>query len=384
MSGRGTRGRVLVVEDEAYVRDSLVEILRARGFDASGAATVKDALELLSRMPVDAVLSDLRMPGEDGLQVVRRMQSTTPDVPVLILTGHGTVASAVECLRAGATDYVLKPVEPDALELALERALEGRALRREVRYLRGAVAGESAAMIGESAPWRRAIAMIVATAPVDAVVLVTGESGTGKELLARHLHALSARAAGPFVKVNCAAVPLEMWESEFFGHRKGSFTGASSDRDGRFQLADRGTLLLDEVGAMPAAGQAKLLRAIQDGEFERLGDQQATRVDVRVVASTNSDLEAEVQQGRFRADLFYRLNVVRIIVPALRERKDDIPPLARHFAELIASRLGRPAPELQPATLARLAAYHLPGNVPEVRNVIEPAAVPQPAPRVAG
>ena len=206
---------------------------------------------------------------------------------------------------------MLKPVEPDALELALERALEGRALRREVRYLRGAVAGEDAATIGESAPWRRAIGDGRGRGPVDAVVLITGESGTGKELLARRLHALSARAAGPFVKVNCAAVPIEMWESEFFGHRKGSFTGASADRDGRFQLADRGTLLLDEVGAMPAAGQAKLLRAIQDGEFERLGDQQATRVDVRVVASTNSDLEAEVQQGRFRADLFYRLNVVR-------------------------------------------------------------------------
>jgi two-component system response regulator AtoC len=307
------------------------------------------------------------------------MQSTAPDVPVLILTGHGTVASAVECLRAGAVDYVLKPVEPDALELSLERALEGRALRREVRYLRGAVAGEGALTIGESAPWRRAMAMVEATAPVDAVVLITGESGTGKELLARRLHALSARAAGPFVKVDCAAVPLEMWESEFFGHRKGSFTGASSDRDGRFQLADRGTLLLDEVGAMPAAGQAKLLRAIQDGEFERLGDQQATRVDVRVVASTNSDLEAEVQQGRFRADLFYRLNVVRIPVPALRERKDDIPPLARHFAALIATRLGRPAPELAPATLARLAAYHWPGNVRELRNVIERAMILDPA-----
>ena len=381
MSGRGARGRVLVVEDEAYVRDSLVEILRARGFDASAAASVKDALELLSRAPVDVVLSDLRMPGEGGLQLVRRMQSTVPDVPVLILTGHGTVASAVECLRAGAVDYVLKPVEPDALELALERALEGRALRREVRYLRSAVAGEAegTATIGESEPWRKAMSMVEAAAPVDAVVLITGESGTGKELLARRLHALSARAAGPFVKVNCAAVPLEMWESEFFGHRKGSFTGASSDREGRFQLADRGTLLLDEVGAMPAAGQAKLLRAIQDGEFERLGDQQATRVDVRVVASTNSDLEAEVQQGRFRADLFYRLNVVRIQVPALRERKDDIPPLARHFAGAIASRLGRPAPELAPATLARLAAYHWPGNVRELRNVVERAMILDPA-----
>jgi DNA-binding NtrC family response regulator len=370
---------VLVVEDEAYVRDSLVEILGARGFDPSSAATVQDALELLSRAPVDVVLSDLRLPGEDGLALVRHVQSATPDVPVLILTGHGTVASAVECLKAGAKDYVLKPVEPDALELALERALEGRALRREVRYLRGAVAGEAAALIGDSEPWRRAIAMVEATAAVDAVVLITGESGTGKELLARRLHALSGRAAGPFVKVNCAGVPLEMWESEFFGHRKGSFTGASADRDGRFQLADRGTLLLDEVGAMPVAGQAKLLRAIQDGEFERLGDQQATRVDVRVVASTNSDLEAEVQQGRFRADLFYRLNVVRIQVPSLRERKDDIPPLARHFVALVASRLGRPAPELQPATLARLAAYHWPGNVRELRNVLERALILDPA-----
>jgi two-component system, NtrC family, response regulator AtoC len=375
MNGRGSRGRVLVVEDEAYVRDSLVEILRARGFDASAAASVKDALELLGRAPVDVVLSDLRMPGEGGLDLVRHMKTTSPDVPVLILTGHGTVASAVECLKAGAIDYVLKPVEPDALELALERALEGRALRREVRYLRSAVADERSALIGEGAAWRQALAMVEAAAPVDAVVLITGESGTGKELLARRLHALSARAAAPFVKVNCAAVPLEIWESEFFGHRKGSFTGASADRDGRFQLADRGTLLLDEVGAMPLQGQAKLLRAIQDGEFERLGDQQATRVDVRVIASTNSDLEGEVQAGRFRADLFYRLNVVRIQVAALRERREDIPLLARHFAAQIASRLGRPAPEIEPATLARLAAYHWPGNVRELRNVIERAMI---------
>ncbi len=379
MNGRGSRGRVLVVEDETYVRDSLVEILRARGFDASAAASVKDALELLGRAPVDVVLSDLRMPGEGGLDLVRHMKTTSPDVPVLILTGHGTVASAVECLKAGASDYVLKPVEPDALELALERALEGRALRREVRYLRSAVADERSALIGEGAAWRQALAMVEAAAPVDAVVLITGESGTGKELLARRLHALSARAAAPFVKVNCAAVPLEIWESEFFGHRKGSFTGASADRDGRFQLADRGTLLLDEVGAMPLQGQAKLLRAIQDGEFERLGDQQATRVDVRVIASTNSDLEAEVQAGRFRADLFYRLNVVRIQVAALRERREDIPLLARHFAAQIAARLGRPAPDIEPATLARLAAYHWPGNVRELRNVIERAMILDPA-----
>jgi two-component system response regulator AtoC len=368
-----------VVEDEAYVRDSLVEILRARGFDAAASGSVAEALGELSRAPVDVVLSDLRMPGADGLELVRRMQTAAPDVPVVILTGHGNVASAVECLKAGASDYILKPAEPDALEVALDRALEGRALRREVRYLRSAVAAQAEVAVGESAAWRRVAGMVAAAAGSDSVVLLTGESGTGKELLARRLHSLSGRAGGPFVKVNCAAVPLEMWESEFFGHRKGSFPGAASDRDGRFQLADRGTLLLDEVGAMPLPGQAKLLRAIQDGEFERLGDEQPTRVSVRVVASTNSDLEAEVQQGRFRADLFYSLNVLRIDVPPLRERREDVALLARHFADQIAQRLGRPAPELPASTLDRLLAYPWPGNVRELRNVIERAMILDPA-----
>jgi two-component system response regulator AtoC len=373
-----SRGSILVVEDEAYVRDSLVEILKARRFDARPAGSVADAVAHLGRTPVDAVLSDLRMPGADGLELVRRMQSVAPDVPVVILTGHGNVTSAVECLKAGASDYILKPAEPEALEVALERALTARALRREVRYLRGAEAAQAEAPVGESPSWRRVMAMVDAAAAADSVVLFTGESGTGKELLARRLHALSPRSSGPFVKVNCAAVPLEMWESEFFGHRKGSFAGAASDRDGRFQLADRGTLFLDEVGAMPYAGQAKLLRAVQDGEFERLGDEQPTRVDVRVVASTNSDLEAEVQQGRFRPDLFYTLNVVRIAVPPLRERREDIPILARHFGDRIAQRLGRPAPQLAPPVLARLAAYPWPGNVRELRNVIERAMILDP------
>ncbi len=375
----GNRGRVLVVEDEAYVRDSLVEILRARRFDAGPAASVDEALAHLARSPVDVVLSDLRMPGADGLELVRRMQTSAPEVPVVILTGHGNVGSAVECLKAGASDYILKPAEPEALEVALDRALAARALRREVSYLRSAVAARTEIAIGESASWRRALGMVEAAAAADSVVLLTGESGTGKELLARRLHALSHRAQGPFVKVNCAAVPLELWESEFFGHRKGSFAGAGSDREGRFQLADRGTLLLDEVGAMPAAGQAKLLQVIQDGEFERLGDEQPTRVDVRVVASTNSDLEAEVQQGRFRADLFYRLNVVRIDVPPLRERRDDIPLIAAHFVQEIARRLGRATPSLEPRMLTRLAAYPWPGNVRELRNVIERAMILDPA-----
>jgi DNA-binding NtrC family response regulator len=377
--GTGSRGRVLVVEDEAYVRDSLVEILKARRFDASPAASVAEALASLSRTPVDVVLSDLRMPGADGLELVRRMQTSAPDVPVVILTGHGNVGSAVECLKAGASDYILKPAEPEALEVALDRALAARALRREVSYLRSTVAAQAEVAIGASAAWRRALGMVEAAAGTDSVVLLTGESGSGKELLARRLHALSPRAAGPFVKVNCAAVPLELWESEFFGHRKGSFAGAASDREGRFQLADAGTLLLDEVVAMPAAGQAKLLQVIQDGEFVRPGDEQPTRVDVRIVASTNSDLEAEVQLGRFRADLFYRLNVVRIDVPPLRERRDDIPLLAAHFVDEIARRLGRAATPLPAPTLSRLVAYPWPGNVRELRNVIERAMILDPA-----
>jgi DNA-binding NtrC family response regulator len=338
-----SRGRVLVVEDEAYVRDSLVEILRARGYDVEGTGSVADALARLARAPVDMVLTDLRMPDADGLELVRRIQASTAEVPVVVLTGHGTVASAVECLKAGASEYILKPADPEALDVALQKALAARALRREVRYLRSAV-GETMAAVGESPAWRRVVAMVEAAAPADATVLLLGESGTGKELLARLLHRRSPRSSGPFVRVNCAAVPLEMWESEFFGHRKGSFTGATTDRDGRFQLAHGGTLLLDEVGAMPPAGQAKLLRVIQDGEFDRLGDEQPSRVDVRVVAATNSDLQGEIAGGRFRADLYHRLNVVRIAVPPLRERPQDIDLLARNFAEEIAVRLGRPAP----------------------------------------
>jgi DNA-binding NtrC family response regulator len=374
---KASRGRVLVVEDEAYVRDSLVEILQARGYDVEGTPSVAEALARLARAPVDIVLTDLRMPDADGLELVRRVQASTAEVPVVVLTGHGTVASAVECLKAGASEYILKPADPEALDVALQKALAARALRREVRYLRGTV-GETVAPLGESPAWRRVLAMVEAAAPSEATVLLLGESGTGKELLARLLHRRSPRSSGPFVRVNCAAVPLEMWESEFFGHRKGSFTGATTDRDGRFQLAHGGTLLLDEVGAMPAAGQAKLLRVIQDGEFDRLGDEQPSRVDVRVVAATNSDLQGEVAEGRFRADLYHRLDVVRIAVPPLRERLEDIDLLARRFADEIAARLGRTAPPLGPETLARFRAYSWPGNVRELRNVIERALILDP------
>jgi DNA-binding NtrC family response regulator len=375
-SRKGPRARLLVVEDEPYVRQSLVDVLRSRDFDAEAAPSVAEALAHLAKSPVDVVLTDLKMPGQDGRELVRRMQASAPDVPVIVLTGHGTISSAVECLRAGASDYLTKPVDPAALEVALERALAGRALRREVGLLRSVSAVE--APIGASAAWRRTMDMVTAAAASDSTILLTGESGTGKELLARLAHRLSPRADGPYVRVNCAAVPLEIWESEFFGHRKGSFTGAGTDREGRFQLADRGTLFLDEVGAMPQAGQAKLLRVIQDGEFDRIGDDRPTRVDVRIVAATNSDLGAEVAAGRFRSDLYYRLNVVRITVPPLRERPDDIGPLAERFVADITTRLGRPTPALGPEVLDRLRAYSWPGNVRELRNVIERALILSP------
>ena len=376
MSERKPRARVLVVEDEAYVRDSLLELLSARGFRVEGAAGVAEALRLLERTPVDVVLTDLRMPELTGLDLVRRLQETAPEVPVIVLTGHGSVGSAVECLQAGASDFILKPADPGALEVALTRALQSRALRREVRYLRTASAED--APLGRSAAWLRTVRMVEAAASADSPVLLRGESGTGKELLARLLHERGPRAGGPYVRVNCAAVPVEMWESEFFGHRKGSFTGASADREGRFQLADGGTLFLDEVGAMPVPAQAKLLRAIQDGEFDRVGDERPTSVDVRIVAATNSDLEADIQGGRFRQDLYYRLAVLQVPVPPLRERPEDIPLLAAHFAAEVAARRSQPAPEVTPEVALRLQSYDWPGNVRELRSAIERALILHP------
>jgi DNA-binding NtrC family response regulator len=374
------RGRVLIVEDEAYVRDSLAEVLRSRGYDVETAAAPPAAVASLERAPVDVVLSDLKMPGGGGLELLKRLRATWPDLPVVILTGFGTVASAVQCLREGASDYVLKPADPEALEVALDRAIESRALKREVAYLRRSEAGEGEGdPVGQSAAWQGALQKVrAAAAAPDATVLLTGESGTGKEVLARLLHRWSRRASGPYVRVNCAAVPLEIWESEFFGHRKGSYTGATADREGRFALAHRGTLFMDEVGAMPLPAQAKMLRVLQDGEFDRVGDERPTRVDVRLVAATNSDLEKDVKAGRFRQDLFYRLNVVRVTVPPLRTRREDVPVLVRHFVDELSTRLGRPSPTVSATTLAALAAYPWPGNVRELRNVIERALILSP------
>jgi two-component system, NtrC family, response regulator AtoC len=313
------------------------------------------------------------------------MQQAAPDVPVVILTGHGNVASAVECLKAGASDYILKPAEPEALEVTLDRALETRALRREIDYLRGGSTedpDDTEAPIGVSPAWLDVMKKARAVAVSDATVLLLGESGTGKELIARQIHRLSRRASAPFIRVNCAAIPVEMWESEFFGHRRGSFTGATGDREGRFRLAHRGTLFMDEIGTMPVPAQAKILRVLEDGEFDRLGDERPTRVDVRILAATNSDLPSEAEAGRFRQDLFYRLNVVRIDLPPLRERPEDVPALTDRFVRQFAARLGRKPPEISPEVRADLLSYSWPGNVRELQNVIERALILNPGPEL--
>jgi two-component system response regulator AtoC len=380
---RPARGRVLVVEDEAYVRSSLGELLGQRGFDVELSGSVADAVASLARSPVDVVLTDLRMPGSDGLDLVKRMQAACPLIPVVILTGQGTIVSAVECIKAGASDYILKPADPDALEVALDRALRTRALQREVDYLRGGALDRDDQPAGVSPAWTAVMETVRSVAPSDSTILLLGESGTGKELVARMIHRLGRRSKGPYVRVNCSAIPLEMWESEFFGHRRGSFTGAVSDREGRFRLAHRGTLFMDEIADMPLQAQAKILRVLQDGEFDRLGDERPTRVDVRVVAATNSDIDREVADRRFRQDLFYRLDVVRITLPPLRDRKVDVPILAERFAGEVASRLGRPAPKIAKDVLDDLMAYSWPGNVRELRNVIERALILDPGPSLA-
>jgi DNA-binding NtrC family response regulator len=334
----------------------------------------------LQRVPVDVVLSDLRMPGMDGLELTRKIREEFPEIGVVILTGNGTIASAVECIKAGANDYILKPAAADALEVAFDRAMASRALKREVDYLRRVTTPSTDEdwPIGQSPAWTAVMKLVQAAAASDSTVLLRGESGTGKELLAKLIHRLSPRASGPCVRVNCAAIPMEMWESEFFGHRRGALTGATADREGRFRLADGGTLFMDEVGATPLPAQAKILRVLQDGEFERPGDQQPTRVDVRIVAASHRDLDSEVAAGRFREDLYYRINVIDIELPPLRDRREDIPLLAQSFVAEIASRYRHPAPQLGREVQEELMAYSWPGNVRELQNVLERALILNP------
>ena len=370
-----SRQRVLIVDDEAYVRDSLAEIVADLGFAPAGADSVAEARRLLASRPFDVVLTDLRMPEGSGLELLADCGA----VPVIVITGHGGVSEAVEAMRAGAYDFVQKPIDPEQLALTLRRAIQHRGLVQEVTSLRETVQGlrGERTLVGSSAALARVRDLIAQVAPTEATVLVTGESGTGKELAAAEIHRLSQRRDRALVRVNCAAIPENLFESEFFGHRRGSFSGAVADRKGMFAEAEGGTLVLDEIGTLQPEMQAKLLRVIETGEYQVVGESATCVADVRVVAVTNEELPALVAAGRFRDDLFYRLNIFPVRLPPLRDHREDLP----EIVEQLLARSGTPTwaraggPVLDPEALAVLESYPWPGNVRELRNVLERALI---------
>jgi two-component system, NtrC family, nitrogen regulation response regulator NtrX len=363
--------RVLVVDDEENIGKSLRLILEREGYAVSTCSSVAEAKAQSQR--ADAYLVDVQLPDGSGIDLVRWMKANAVDSPILMISGHGTIADAVEATRAGAFDFLEKPLSREKVLVSLKNALEDTKLREENRRLRELVGG--ARMIGGSAAFDRVLDQATMAARSDARVLVEGESGTGKELLAAHIHAESPFAAGPFVKVNCAAIPTELIESELFGHEKGAFTGATSARRGKFELADGGTLFLDEVGDLHGSSQAKLLRVLQEGEFHRVGGEQSIRVTVRVIAATNRDLSELVQQQKFREDLYYRLCVVPVRMPPLRERRDDIRPLADYFLSEFCARNNFKSRRFSDAAFEALEDYSWPGNIRELRNTVERMAI---------
>jgi two-component system nitrogen regulation response regulator NtrX len=360
---------VLIVDDEPSVLLEIAASLK-RHYDPLTASNADEAERILGRERVGLLITDLRLPGRDGLALLESAKASQPDLPVVVMSGHGTIEEAVKAIRLGALDFVEKPFGPDRLQLTVDRALELRALRRENEELR-ALTGVSDEMVGKSAVLEQVRAEIAKVARTDAKVLVTGESGSGKELVARAIHKASSRARGTFEKLNCAALPKDLVESELFGYEKGAFTGAMQMKRGRLEAADQGTLFLDEVGDMSLDTQAKFLRAIETGEIERLGSTRTIAVDTRIVAATNKDLQAEIASGRFREDLFYRLNVVPIHMPPLRQRREDIPLLIEHFAAKLSAEHGRPPRRFTPDAVQRLSQYSWPGNVRELENLVE-------------
>jgi DNA-binding NtrC family response regulator len=364
---------ILVTEDDARTRESLARAMTRAGYRTLTAADGAEALAFLEREKVDVVLTDLKMPGIDGISLLERFQARSPETTVIILTAFGTVGLAVEAMKKGAYDFLTKPINLDKLDLLLQHALDARRLVRENRELKLRLR-ETAGLkdlLGQSAPMQRLREVIQQVAATDAAALILGETGTGKELVAHGIHYGSSRADRPFVKVSCASLPDGLLESELFGHERGAFTGARERRKGRFELADGGTLFLDEVGDMSPPTQAKLLRVLQEQEFERVGGSETVRVDVRLITATNRDLEGLVAEGTFREDLYYRLNVVSIHVPPVRERVEDIPALTAHFLRTFAGRWGKPVPEVTAEALALLCRYPWPGNVRELQHVAE-------------
>ncbi len=362
---------LLIVDDERSLRFSIGEWARDAGFTPIEAANGRDALEAVRERDVDAVLLDLKLGDEDGLRLLKQLRELDPAVPVVMLTGHGTVEHAVRAIKMGAYDFMLKPPDLDHLGIVLERALEHARLKREVEHLRTSVAGTTT-IVGQSEPLQKALGRLERAAKSGtSTVLLFGETGSGKELMARYLHDKSARAGGPFIELNCSAIPEQLLESELYGHERGAFTDAKRFRKGLFELADGGTLFLDEIGEMAPQLQAKLLRVLETRTFRRVGGHADITVDVRVVAATHRDLEKLVASGRFREDLYFRLNVVPVEVPPLRERPDDVPRLAEHFVERFCREWGRPTARIYPAAMRALQAYAWPGNVRELKNVLE-------------
>ncbi|HEX6105723.1 MAG TPA: sigma-54 dependent transcriptional regulator [Gemmatimonadales bacterium] len=368
--------RVLIVDDDAGLRQSLALLLQEAGYEAAAEGDPEEALRRAAAEAFDLILCDVRMPRMDGVSFLRGYRSEGGSALLIMMSAHGTEDSALAAMREGAYDYLHKPFQPDEVLMTLRKAEEREKLRREVETLRNSLGAGVVQdlVVCESRAMRELLELASRVARHNTTVLITGESGTGKEVLARAIHRMSPRAERSFVAINCAAIPEHLLESELFGHAKGSFTGATADRAGLFELAHDGTLLLDEVGDLPLELQAKLLRVLEEGEVRRVGGREPRKVDVRVLAATAKPLEQEVERGTFRADLFYRLNVVRLHLPPLRERPEDVPALLAHFARQAAQRLGHPV-SVTPAALAALTHHPWPGNVRELRNAVERAAV---------
>jgi len=362
--------RLLVVDDEKGIRDALVQLFEYEGHEVSAAEDGHRAIDLAQKLRPDVTFLDVKMPGLDGLDVLAKLREQDPHAVVVMISGHGTIDTAVEATRKGAYDFLEKPLDTDRLLVTLRRALELKGLTQSVAALKRQVESRYE-IVGNSFAIRQVLERVEKVSPTEARVLITGENGTGKELVARAIHRLSARAEKQFVEVNCAAIPSELIESALFGHMKGSFTGAIADRAGKFEQADGGTLFLDEVGDMSLEAQAKALRALEEGVVTRVGGSKAIEVDVRVIAATNKDLASEIEAGTFREDLFYRLNVVPIHVPPLRERRDDIPMLVEHFAEIMSKREGVTHRRFEDGAVERLLELPWPGNVRELRNTVE-------------
>jgi two-component system, NtrC family, nitrogen regulation response regulator NtrX len=364
------KSRILVIDDEAEIRRSVRMILEYEGYDVIEASSGPEGVTLAEKESPDLIFLDVKMPGMDGLEVLQRIKSSNDAIPIVIISGHGTVTTAVEATKAGAFDFIEKPLASERVLVTIRNALDQTRLVNENRTLRRAAESRHQ-MVGESPALRQVWDAVKRAAPTNATVLLLGESGVGKELVARSIHRNSLRSRERFVQVNCAAIPEELIESELFGHEKGSFTGATEKQIGKFEQADRGTIFLDEVGDMSAKTQAKVLRVLQEGEVERLGSARTIKVDVRVIAATNKDLEQEIERGTFREDLYFRLSVVPIRVPPLRDRREDIPLLVRHFADLFSRDNNRKPPRFTAGAIEFMGRARWKGNVRELKNTVE-------------